>query len=252
MGIGDILGQVGQVARSVLDTAQALAAQAARPPLHEVMADYQVQDDVMQDGSPKALGVVPVPFQDSVRLTRTEGALLDNLSRDRGLLGLQAFRDIRDAAFDESEARYPAPTRFPSYVGGTAQERSMWIQNDGQRDAFRHAFWNALLTAEFGAAWTEQFATAHEAAPGNPADREAMDLYNNEVGRRIALANPGATPEQLADLVQQAVSDGRLIVIDAGGALQWSDRVPYGQHGVADDAPAAGGRAVPDGRASAH
>lgn len=252
MGIGDIVGQVGRVARSLLDGAQALAAQSARPPLHEVLGDYQVQDDVMQAWAPKALGVIPLPFQDGVQLTRTEGALLDNLARDRGLLGLQAFRDIRDDAFDVSEARYPAPGRFPSYVGGTPQEQSMWIQNDGQRDAFRHAYWNARLTAEFGAEWTEQFATAHEAAPGNPADREAMDLYNNEVGRRIALTHPGATPEQLADLVQQAVTEGRLIVIDAGGALQWSDRVPYGQHGIADDAPVAGGQAVPDGRASAH
>jgi hypothetical protein len=252
MDIGDTLRQAAQIARSVIDAAQSLLAQQTRPPLHEVLNDYQVQDDAMQDWSPKVWGAVPVPFQDSVRLTRTEGALLDNLSRDRGLLGLQKFKDIRDAAFDVSEARYPLPTSFPSYVGGTAQERSMWIQNDGQRDAFRHAYWNALLTAEFGAEWTEQFATAHEAAPGNPADREAMDLYNNEVGRQIALANPGATPEQLADLVQQAVTDGRMIVIDAGGALQWSDRVPYGQHGIADDPSGAGGQAVPDGRASAH
>jgi hypothetical protein len=228
------------------------AAANARPPLHEVLNNYQVQDDRMVDWSPKVWGAVPVPFMDSTRLTATEGRLLDNLSRDRGIVGMNTFKDIRDQAFSVSEARYATPTSYPGYVGTSRQERSMWVQNDGQRDAFRHAYWNALLTREFGAQWTQQFATAHEAAPGNPADREAMDLYNNEVGRQIAVANPNATPAQLADLVQQAVTDGRMIVIDAGGNLQWSDRVPYGQHGIANDAPGAGGVAVPNGNASAH
>jgi hypothetical protein len=222
-----------------------------RPDLNKVLADYQTQDDKMTDWRPKAWGSITIPFTDSVRLTETEGDLLDNLSRDRGLSGMSDFRDIKDAAFDVSAARYPAPTTFPSYVGTSGRDQRMWVQNDGQRDAFRHAYWNALLTKNFGENWTQQFTTAHEGAPGNPADREAMDLYNNEVGRQIALANPNASDEQLADLVQQAVTDGKMVVIDSGGNLQWSDRVPYGQHGIANDAPAAGGRPVPDGNASA-
>lgn len=225
---------------------------AARPDLSRVLSDYQTQDDRMTDWRPKAWGAITVPFTDSVRLTATEGNLLDNLSRDRGLVGLSTFRDIKDQAFDVSAARYPAPTTFPSHVGTSAREQRAWIQNDGQRDAFRHAYWSALLTKNFGEEWARQFTTAHEGLPGvNPADREAMDLYNNEVGRQIALANPHASDGQLADLVQQAVTDGRMVVIDSGGSLQWSDRVPYGQHGIADDPPAAGGHPVPDGSASA-
>jgi hypothetical protein len=42
-----------------------------------------------------------------------------------------------------------------------------------------------------------------------------------------------------------------MVVIDSGGSLQWSDRVPYGQHGKANDPPATGGNPVPDGNASA-
>jgi hypothetical protein len=228
-----------------------IALAGARPDLHDILTDYQTQDDQVIDWRPKAWGAITVPFTDSVKITQTEGKLLDNLSRDRGLSGLRDFRDIRDQAFDTSKARYPAPTSFPSYVGTTNHDRNMWISNDGHRDAFRHAYWNALLTKNFGEEWTRQFTTAHEGIPGNEASREAMDLYNNEVGRKITLANPHATDEELADLVQQAVTDGKTVVVDSAGHLQWSDRVAYGQHGIAKDPPMAGGHPVPDGTASA-
>ena len=249
MDISDIGRQAAQAAQAAL---AALRTPPQRPDLNTVLHDYQVKDDRMENWSAKAWGAIPVPFTDEVRLTATEGQLLDNLSRDRGLMGLQTFKDIRDEAFSVSEARYPAPTSFPSYVGTDAKSRSAWVQNDGQRDAFRHAYWNARLTKEFGAEWTQQFTTAHEGLPGNSADREAMDLYNNEVGRQIAIAHPGASDTELADLVQQAVADGKMIVIDAGGNLQWSDRVPDGQHGIANDPPATGVIGTPNGDASAH
>ena len=130
-------------------------------------------------------------------------------------------------------------------------KRALWPTNDGHNDAFRHAFWNARLTSEFGSEWTAQFATAHEARPGNPGMREAMDLYNNEVGRRIAIDNSRATTAQLADLVQQAVRNGDLVVVDQGGRLAWSNSVAVGHHGVSPSSPAAARLPVPDGNASA-
>lgn len=62
-----------------------------------------------------------------------------------------------------------------------------------------------------------------------------MDLYNNSIGIQIGAANPNATPEQRADLVQEAVTQGQTVVINSGGNLQWSDRVPIGQHGLTLD-----------------
>lgn len=47
-----------------------------------------------------------------------------------------------------------------------------------------------------------------------------MDLYNNEVGRKIAAANPNATDKELADLVEKALKDGKLLVIDSAGNLR--------------------------------
>jgi hypothetical protein len=72
-----------------------------------------------------------------------------------------------------------------------------------------------------------------------------MDLYNNEVGRRIAEANPNASEQQLADLVQQAIGRGEMVVIDRAGNLAWSNQVGYGQHGVANDSPVPGVLAPP-------
>ncbi|MFN3495913.1 MAG: DUF6973 domain-containing protein [Hydrogenophaga sp.] len=117
--------------------------------------------------------------------------------------------------------------------GIPADRTNEWQGNDGHRDAFRHSYWSARLTQEYGADWARAFTTAHEGLPGNTADREAMDLYNNSVGIQIAAANPRATPGQLADLVQQAVAKGNTVVIDASGNLEWSDRVALGQHGLA-------------------
>jgi hypothetical protein len=107
--------------------------------------------------------------------------------------------------------------------------------NDGHRDAFRHAYWTARLTQAFGENWAEQYTNAHEMLPGNPRDREAMDLYNNGVGRRIARANPKATPEELAALVKQACDDGMLVVVNKNNELDWSDHVPMWGHGLANE-----------------
>ena len=106
--------------------------------------------------------------------------------------------------------------------------RDSWPTNGGHTDAFRHAYWNARLTSEFGAEWTTQFATAHEGNnPGN-STREAMDLYNNQIGRQIAINNPDASPAELADLVKKALDNGDLVVVNSQGHLDWSNKVAVG------------------------
>lgn len=202
----------------------------ARPDLNTIRTNYQVADDQMIDYHPRAFGAIDIPFTDSVRMTKTEGALIDKLTADRGLVGLRDFSGIKDRAFSEGVERFPdspVPANIP------AASANAWQGNDGHRDAFRHAYWNALMTQKYGETWTNAFATAHEGVPGNTANREAMDLYNNEVGRSIGAANRNATPEQLANLVEQSLNQGKLVVIDRNGSLEWSDRVVRGQHGVA-------------------
>ena len=184
-------------------------------------------------------GTVAGWFTDPVNVTASEAQMLDQMS----LGDVRAMKGIKDDAFGTASERFPPPQdargNFPPGEDGDAQfER--WATNDGHNDAFRHAYWNALLTRRFGADFAERFTLAHEGAPGNKADREAMDLYNNEVGRRIAEANPNASEGELADLVQQAIERGEMVVIDRNGNLAWSDQVRYGQHGFANDSPVPG------------
>ncbi len=211
----------------------------ARPDLNTIRTNYQVAEDTMIDYHPRVFGAVDIPFTSAVRVTRAEGALIDQLTFDRGLVGLQQFSDIKDRALGEAADRFPnnpVPANIPADMAGP------WQGNDGHRDAFRHAYWNALMTQQYGENWTRAFATAHEGGPGNTANREAMDLYNNEVGRSIGAANRNATPEQLADLVEQSLNQGKLVVIDRTGNLEWSDRVVRGQHGLAPEGDVVGPR----------
>ncbi|WP_058855872.1 DUF6973 domain-containing protein [Nocardia jinanensis] len=101
-------------------------------------------------------------------------------------------------------------------------------EQDDHTDAFRHAYWNALLTQEFGADWPTEYGSKHEGRPDNAAVREAMDLHNNEIGRTIALQNPDADPEELQQLVKDAVARGDTVVIDQGHELSFSDDVKVG------------------------
>ena len=200
--------------------------------LDRIRREYQVVDDTMVDYTPN-FGPFPIdiPFVGSAEMTQREAAALDDLGRRRGLLGLQEFRSIASNDPENLGQAYTTADRyFPRF---DAAGDPIPGGDDGHNDAFRHAYLNALLTDRFGEDFAETFATAHEGVPGNPADREAMDLYNNEVGRRIAMENPGASDEELADLVYQAVINGEAIVINVNGELAFSDQVEVGQTGRA-------------------
>jgi hypothetical protein len=250
VGSLDWAAAVGSNAVQRLARRHAAGRTLARQTPDEILERYQVEEDKTAEWSPKVFGSIPIPFADSRELTVTEGKLLDELTWGRGLVGLDTFRDIAKDAFAESAKQFPDPSSVPAWVPADRQKE--WIGNDGHRDAFRHCFWNARLTKEFGFKWTEQFATAHEALPMNTAAREAMDLYNNEVGRRIAKDNPKATVADLAKLVRKAVDDGKLIVVDRSGKLAWSNSVTLWDHGLAPAGSRAGKIPVPAGDASTY
>lgn len=173
-----------------------------RPDLDEVLQRYQV----------KSAQMVDVPGRPGDRVTVPEAVLL----ADRYLAGQTSeFEAIRKQA--EEFGRRPG-------------------EGDGHGDAMRHAYWSAMMTERYGEDWTREFTIAHEMKPTNRAHEEAMDLYNNEVGRRIALENPGISDADLKDLIQQASNNGELLVIGPDGKITWSDQVPVGQTGVKDPA----------------
>ncbi|CAG7845080.1 hypothetical protein USB125703_01337 [Pseudoclavibacter triregionum] len=161
-----------------------------RPDLDDLLERYQVNESFMID-----------LFGEQV--TFTESTWLAERVFDR-----DTFEGLKDDAL-EFGSQYPGV-------------------HMGHGDAMRHAYWNALMTQQYGEDSTKRFTTAHEMKPGNNAQEEAMDLYNNEVGRRIAGEHPDATPEELQTLVEQASANGELLVVDSNGELAWSDQVEQG------------------------
>lgn len=189
------------------------------PKLAEILKTNQVKatDQPVQlypDGALlDAIRLANPEFEPTV-MTMEEKDLLDELVLSHGLLGLNKFNDIKQMAKD-------------------AGEQSKWegqnpdTEADGQGDALRHAYWNALLTQEFGSEWTEKFTNAHERSGGNPVHREAMDIYNNKMGRDIGLANMDASPEELRIKIENAIDRGEMVVIDGRNGqtpqIAWSN-----------------------------
>lgn len=57
--------------------------------------------------------------------------------------------------------------------------------HNGKADAFRHTFWNALDSSDFGKKITLLFTTAHEIGSTNHPLETQMDIHNNEQGAQL-------------------------------------------------------------------
>jgi hypothetical protein len=193
-----------QARAAIVGWQQAVHATWARvtpPPSHEeLLQRYQVGDD------PR--GLVPA-----------FGAFGPTVTADE--------RDALHALWPWEQADYfavttDASTQASGVFPGVGREGT----GDNHRDAFRHAYWNSQLTEVLGVDKARELATLHETTPdATPRDHvvEAMDLHNNEVGRQLAQEHPGATPAEMSRLVQEAVQNGRMVVIDDTGRLVPSD-----------------------------
>lgn len=193
-----------------------------------ILHEYQVESDEVTtwelSGIKRTLAeLAGADIPDPIKVTRREAELLDGL----GLVPMRDFRDNSDLATNETSARY-------GDENGKDPDPEARPFNDDHADAFRHAYVNALTSRDIGEEWATAYWTAHERLPNNDSAREAMDLYNNEVGRRIAAENPDASDKQLADLVQQAVADGEMVVIDESGRLVPSNSITPEQAGQPD------------------
>lgn len=215
--IDRILG--GQIidgeASTLADAAEAGSLQADDRLHDELRAKYQVAPDPegMTEWPSGVLGWMWEQLGNKKNpVTATEAEMLDQLQLEQGILGVKELADIRQDALHRGENVFEGQ-------GGT----------DGHADAFRHAYWNARMVQRYGEDWAAEFATAHEGNPASHPTPVAMDLHNNEVGRRIAMENPDASPDELASLVEQAVRDGEMVVISQDDKLVRSDQLDFGQ-----------------------
>lgn len=206
-------------------------------------------DDIPEYWHPKFVGGIPeavlqtaggiADFLTAAHGKNTMNAKLERLKKTRmprveisvlnELTIREQYRYVQITAATEQDA-ITAFKKPKSYKGSDAD----W-QNDGHVDAYRHALWNARLTRTFGADWSARYSAAHEMKAFNDPKREKMDIYNDSIGRDIALRNPKANDDELQKLILKAVNEGKLYVIDKDLNLQRASKVPLGKHGVIRD-----------------
>jgi hypothetical protein len=83
-----------------------------------------------------------------------------------------------DCAKSKSDADTAAAAARESYPANTL--------HNGIGDAFRHCYWNALMTISVGRNSAKKIADLHEDNnPTGPIGEREMDLKNNEIGRQV-------------------------------------------------------------------
>ncbi len=104
-----------------------------------------------------------------------------------------------------------------------------------EKNAFKHAYWSALMTVVGGSELAKEITDEHEewnmAHAQEPIDL-AMDLINNEVGREIARGNvsrawlfaPKLLRNYLSKLTALAISEGKLVEIREGRLVPTDDK----------------------------
>src|SRR5690606_17258575 len=210
---------------------EALISMPSDPELARILREYQVSasDEMIVFPSGTLLDILRTydPEFQPKAMTKEEAAALADLatSPPDGPLNLKTFYAIKDEAIAAASTAYPE----------LDDDKNRLSLSDGHADAFRHAYWNARMTQEFGEEWTSTFASAHEMIDGNPAGREAMDLYNNELGRTIGAQNMDASPEELQQRIREAIDNNQALVIQKtpdGGQVAFSNSVAPGENTI--------------------
>lgn len=81
-------------------------------------------------------------------------------------------------------------------------------RND-EADAFRHAYWSYRATQEIGEDAAKQAGNGHEITKPNEDGERLMDLYNNKIGRELAL-DPKNKDRDPVEVIQEAIANGKL------------------------------------------
>ena len=133
---------------------------------------------------------------------------------------------IRDELFDELEFDPKGPTQEGVAILNPLDARKGYnlskdartmtenlflgaVLRNNKADAFRHALWSFQMTRELGPEMAKRFGDAHEISRPNPDDERLMDLYNNHVGRVLAL-DPKNKGRPAEDVIIEAIRNRQL------------------------------------------
>ncbi len=93
---------------------------------------------------------------------------------------------------------------------------SLFPNDPGARDAFRHVYWSYSLTSVFGPQLAEAFTDAHEVTGNNnaqPIEELYMDLFNNTTGRILfeIHGNGDFGGADVQNLIVDAINNGNIV-----------------------------------------
>lgn len=122
-------------------------------------------------------------------------------------------------------ARYPLYSSKAKSLGEKAlasasnryQQYELW---QGNGDAYRHAYWSALMTKHTTKTFAQQAGYAHEGYAVGSYDSikdldVKMDLSNNTKGRNDASDNTSLSDAELANYIEKSVDNGKKVRIRA-------------------------------------
>jgi RHS repeat-associated protein len=128
---------------------------------------------------------------------------------------------LKKAHLGPHEQKVVKANPFDAYRSRTADKIAYSVQqdagfgfNEGESgDAFRHTFWNALMTKNSNSDFADKFGKAHEEDNPNDAVQKQMDILNNRVGQDIADNNPNSTNKELALKVLDKIYKGEAYMV---------------------------------------
>lgn len=96
--------------------------------------------------------------------------------------------------------------------------------HNGPADAARHCYWSALLASQltYNEAMRVVFTHEFDAIDSGKAQDKLearMDIHNDRIGLEIGTRMKGATKAQLQAACMDALTNGKLVVIDKRGSL---------------------------------
>jgi hypothetical protein len=177
---------------------------------------------------------VNVPGRGNVKMTSKEHEMFFDLAPQARVWLLSQGGIAQNVARSAYPDGFVAPPRDAN--GNPKLDQKYLNDNDGHRDAYRHAMATILVAG----GWPENaggreagfaYMQARELGRSNNPLAAAMDLHNNAIGYRILKENPDANSNLLSHLVKKSIERGEMLVITKDGNLAWSNEVKLHEHG---------------------
>ncbi|MCB1167194.1 MAG: hypothetical protein KDK33_13615, partial [Leptospiraceae bacterium] len=192
--------------------------------LHNEGPVYATLSSMLQSEVQRMMSIMtdPARAQYHAALSPTQSFIIEN-SYEAVQIGLFEH-DVENIKTDS--------IRFSTRIG--LEELKAMGREGAQVNAFRHSFWQAMITSELGAPVAEKIAFEHETRPNALSDPEALtriytgiherasadtvvDLLNSEIGRDVGLANRD-NPRNVISLkvLELYHNNGLYVVVDSG------------------------------------